>query len=82
MCACMCLYGTPEDSLKLHVHRRSLDDDGEPRNAPVAAENGGTTASASSGLWAAKKRREMDQRSPKDASYARNSAEAHPGAGN
>uniref|UniRef100_I1QAM4 Uncharacterized protein n=1 Tax=Oryza glaberrima TaxID=4538 RepID=I1QAM4_ORYGL len=42
----------------------------------------GFTATVRSGLRAAKERRGMDQRSPKDASYARNCAEANPRARN
>ncbi len=57
-----------------------MDGDGDLRNAPAAAENGRSTASAPSGLRAVKGRRETIQRPSEDATCARNCAEAHSGA--
>ncbi len=78
----MCLYGVPGCSLefvlaltKLGRRRRSVE-------RPGGGGNNRATASAPSGLRAAKERREMDQRLPKGASQTRNCAEAHPGASN
>uniref|UniRef100_A0A0D3HTK2 Uncharacterized protein n=1 Tax=Oryza barthii TaxID=65489 RepID=A0A0D3HTK2_9ORYZ len=60
MCACMCLYGTPGDSLEVVCAPEKLGQRWRTEERSGDGGNGSTTASASSGLRAARERRGMD----------------------